>query len=67
MTAGSGLGEPCYAAGGLPGTAASSIVERAPAGRLFGAISTLSDAATEHEADTPPKTKPARKARRTRR
>ena len=44
------LGELCFAAEGLSGTAASaslrklgSIMEDAPSGRLFGAISTLSD------------------------
>jgi hypothetical protein len=44
------INELCYAAEGLSGTAASSslrklgsIMERAPSGRLFGAISTLSD------------------------
>ena len=42
--------ELCYAAEGLSGTAAAtslrrlgSLMEQAPAGRLFGAISTLSD------------------------
>ncbi|WP_374332460.1 hypothetical protein [Aestuariivirga sp.] len=51
MKAGRGmLGELCFAAEGLSGTAASSslrklgsIMETAPSGRLFGAISTLSD------------------------
>ena len=51
MKAGRGmLSELCFAAEGLSGTAASSslrklgsIMESAPAGRLFGAISTLSD------------------------
>ena len=51
MKAGRGmLGELCFAAEGLSGTAASaslrklgSIMESAPSGRLFGAISTLSD------------------------
>ena len=51
MKAGRGmLGELCFAAEGLSGTAAStslrklgSIMENAPSGRLFGAISTLSD------------------------
>ena len=51
MMAGRGLiGELCFAAEGLSGTAASaslraigSLSERAPSGRLFGAISTLSD------------------------
>jgi hypothetical protein len=44
------MDELCYAAEGLSGTAASSslrklgsIMERAPSGRLFGAISTLAD------------------------
>ncbi len=44
------LGELCFAAEGLSGTAAASslrklgsIMEAAPTGRLFGAISTLSD------------------------
>jgi hypothetical protein len=44
------IDELCYAAEGLSGTAAASslrklasIMERAPTGRLFGAISTLSD------------------------
>lgn len=44
------IGELCFAAEGLSGTAASaslrklgSIMETAPSGRLFGAISTLSD------------------------
>ena len=44
------LGELCFAAEGLSGTAAASslrklgsIMESAPSGRLFGAISTLSD------------------------
>lgn len=44
------LGELCFAAEGLSGTAAAtslrklgSIMETAPSGRLFGAISTLSD------------------------
>jgi hypothetical protein len=46
----SSMDELCYAAEGLSGTAASSalrtlgsIMERAPSGRLFDAISTLSD------------------------
>ena len=51
MKAGRGmLGELCFAAEGLSGTAAAtslrklgSIMESAPSGRLFGAISTLSD------------------------
>ena len=51
MKAGRGmLGELCFAAEGLSGTAASaslrklgSIMDAAPTGRLFGAISTLSD------------------------
>ena len=51
MKAGRGmLSELCFAAEGLSGTAASSslrklgsIMESAPTGRLFGAISTLSD------------------------
>ena len=51
MKAGRGmLGELCFAAEGLSGTAAAtslrklgSIMETAPSGRLFGAISTLSD------------------------
>jgi hypothetical protein len=51
MKAGRGmLGELCFAAEGLSGTAAASslrklgsIMESAPTGRLFGAISTLSD------------------------
>lgn len=51
MKAGRGmLGELCFAAEGLSGTAASaslrklgSIMESAPTGRLFGSISTLSD------------------------
>ena len=51
MKAGRGmLGELCFAAEGLSGTAASSslrklgsIMESAPSGRLFGAITTLSD------------------------
>lgn len=51
MKAGRGmLGELCFAAEGLSGTAASSslrklgsIMESAPSGRLFAAISTLSD------------------------
>jgi hypothetical protein len=44
------INELCHAAEGLSGTAAASslrelasIMERAPSGRLFGAISTLSD------------------------
>ena len=51
MKAGRGmLSELCFAAEGLSGTAASSslrklgsIMDSAPTGRLFGAISTLSD------------------------
>ena len=51
MKAGRGmLSELCFAAEGLSGTAASSslrklgsVMERAPSGRLFDAISTLSD------------------------
>ena len=51
MKAGRGmLGELCFAAEGLSGTAAASslrklgsIMDSAPSGRLFGAISTLSD------------------------
>lgn len=51
MKAGRGmLGELCFAAEGLSGTAAASslrklgsIMESAPSGRLFGAITTLSD------------------------
>ena len=51
MKAGRGmLSELCFAAEGLSGTAASSslrklgsIMESAPTGRLFGALSTLSD------------------------
>jgi len=51
MKAGRGMiGELCFAAEGLSGTAASSslrklgsIIDHAPSGRLFGAISTLSD------------------------
>ena len=45
-----GMDELCFAAEGLSGTAAAtslrklgSIMERAPSGRLFGAIATLSD------------------------
>lgn len=48
------LAELCFAAEGLSGTAGAaslrklgSIMESAPAGRLFGAISTLSDMSTK--------------------
>ena len=49
----SAINELCHAAEGLSGTAASaslrkitSLMERAPSGRLFGAIATLSDIST---------------------